>query len=268
MLCKNGPRIPKVRNASGNMINFCHKLLLVCLTILCVPFTLGASEPDTLVVFDATEENPGELPVDWEHILPKDQFIYTTYNIERSIDGNYLRARSAASGSYLEMDLGEIDISDYRYLSWQWKVDRFPEVEWEQDEESDDFAIRIELVYDFKGSAKNPLNIMRKGVVISLFKWYPPQRIISYVWSVNVPSQESFESRSEFHTSIIPIESSNIIKSRWLRERIDLWNDLNIRESGKNLTLKKIRIRVDTDNTGSMSESGLKFIHLIRGSND
>jgi len=222
------------------------------------------AQPDTLFVFDAAREVPGTLPEGWGHILPDDQYAYTTYNIERSIDGNYLRARSAASGSWLEWEMGEIDIRDWRILAWEWKVDRFPDVQWERNPGFDDFAFRIELVYDFRGTWINPLNIARKGFFTTIFGGYPPQRTVSYVWSVNVPSLVAYESASGYHRTVIPIESTSILTGRWLRERINIAQDLSELEPGRTLVLKKIRLLVDTDDTGSMAESGLKYLYLIK----
>ena len=86
---------------------------------------VSASEPDTLVIFDAAAAKLGVPPAKWENILPKKELVYTNYSIERSIDGQYLRAQSGSSASFLELDMSEIDVSDYSTLVWEWKVDRF-----------------------------------------------------------------------------------------------------------------------------------------------
>ncbi|MFC1485965.1 DUF3047 domain-containing protein [Candidatus Latescibacterota bacterium] len=253
-----------MRSISGSMVRFLIICFLSVSALFCHFLSPAAAQPDTLFVFDAARETPGEQPEGWVQVIPDDQYAYTTYNIERSIDGNYLRARSAASGSWLERDIGEIDIRDWRILTWEWKVDHFPDVQWERNPGHDDFAYRIELVCDFKGTWINPLNIIRKGLITTIFRGYPPQRTISYVWSVNVPSLVPYDSLSEHHYTIIPIESTNILAGRWLRERVDILPDLAKLEPGRTLMLKKIRLRVDTDNTGSMAESGLKYLYLIK----
>ncbi len=226
-----------------------------------------AAEPDTLNVFDASVETAGGLPSAWKSVLPDGQRVYTSYNIEQSGEGAYLRARSSGAFSLLELDAGQIDIREYPVLEWEWKVDLFPNVTWEQDPKNDDFAFRIELVYDFKGSALNPLNILRKGLITSLFRKYPPQRVIDYVWSVSVPSAKAYQSPSSKRITVIPIESGTRIAGTWLRERINIQQDLALIEPYHTLYLKKIRLIVDTDNSGSTAESGLKYLRLVKVSN-
>ena len=223
------------------------------------------SEPDTLKVIDFANVRPGAPPEEWKHVLPKKHRVYTNYSIERSIDGPFLLARSNSTASWLELDLVDIDVNNYSTLEWRWKVDRFPDVGWEQEPSSDDFALRIELVYDYKGSYKNILNIIRKGLITSIFKRYPPELIISYVWSINVPSYEPYASPNSSRTVVIPIESNDIIKSRWIKEKRDIKKDLELLSDDKKLFLKKIRIRSDTDHSSSIAESGLKYIYLTAG---
>lgn len=240
-----------------------HIIFSIFISLL-LTATAFAAEPDTLSIFDAEDVGVGTLPENCTHILPKGHLVYTDYSVERSIDGNYLRARSVSAGSYLEFDLGEIDVEEYSILRWQWKADAFPEIEWEKQPANDDFTLRVELVYDFKGTPRNPLNLIRKGLVTALIKWYPPEKIVSYVWAVNVPIGEAYDSPNEKRTVVIPIESSEYIVNRWMTEEIDVRSDIESAYPESKLYLKKIRVRADTDHTGSIAESGLKYISLIR----
>ena len=143
-------------------------------------------------------------------------------------------------------------------------VNQFPETEWENDKDNDDFAIRIELVYDYKGGKKNILNIIRKGIFRSIFRRYPPELIISYVWSLNVPPEESYQSPNDRRTMIVPIESDVAMQGRWVHETRNILNDLVSFHGEKTpLDLKKIRIRADTESVPTIAESGVQFIYLI-----
>lgn len=240
-----------------------HQILFTLLFLAFFSHQIYGSEPDTLRIIDINRESLGEPPEEWEHILPKKYRVYTNYSVERSIDGPYLRARSNSTASWLEINLDNIDVTKYNVMVWQWKVDKFPDVGWEQEASNNDFALRIELVYDFKGSYKNPLNIIRKGLLTSIFKRYPPELIISYVWAVNVPPGKPYVSPNSNRTIVIPVESSEYIKSRWIKERWDIGKDLKDIYKDHDLVLKKIRIRSDTEDSSSITESGLKYIYLI-----
>ena len=239
-------------------------LFLVLLTAVAGVFPAHAAEPDTLVVLDAARETPGEPPSGWENILPESQRSYTDFTVERSDGGAWLRIRSTAAGSLLERDLRAVDIRTLPVLEWEWNVDRFPSVEWEQDPDSDDFALRIELVYDYPGAWYNPLNILRKGFISSVFRGHPPVRIVSYVWAVNVPAGQAYVSPENRRITIVPVESGRGLAGNWLRERVVLSNDLEKAEPGNKLVLTRIRLRADTDDTGSTVESGLRYVRLVR----
>jgi len=226
-----------------------------------------AGPPDTLEVFDAAAlagSGATELPPAWEHILPKGDFAYTNYSIERDMDGTYLRAMSSATRSWLEYETDDIDVERYPVMEWVWRINQFPETEWEMERVNDDFAMRIELVYDFKGG-KNILNIIRKGLINTIFRGYPPELIVSYVWSLNVPAEEPYPSPSTKRMMIIPVESDVAMQGRWVHESRNIAEDLERFKGDKksSLVLKKIRLRADTENVPTIAESGLKHLRLI-----
>jgi len=224
-----------------------------------------AAQPDTLVVFDSAAYTPGAEPTEWDHILPSGDKAYTNYSIVEETGGNHLLVISGGTGSWLELDLGEVDVSRYNTLQWTWRVNEFPETSWENKPDQNDFAMRIELVYDFRGGMF-PLNCFRKGIVTSLLRGYPPQRIISYVWSLHVPAMEPYVSPASSRTVIIPIESDAALAGRWVHETRNILSDMQAHAlNPERCVLKRIRIRVDTDDTGSVAESALRGIALIAG---
>ena len=242
--------------------------MFILLAILAVtPTPAHCAESDTLMVFDAASTPLGQPGGNWEHVRPNDHHAFTNYEIVRSVNGNYLRAVSSSTGSWLEYDLGQIDVSEYPVMEWAWMVTKLPETGWEMNEEWDDFAIRVELVYDFKGG-KTPFNILRKGLINTLFRGYPPELVVSYVWSVNVPPDDPYRSPSDSRTLVIPMESEFSGTDRWLSERRNILADLNSQRTSrkdKPLYLKKIRIRADTNDSSTIAESGVKSIMLIGG---
>jgi len=220
--------------------------------------------PDTLKVFCPPGDGSTGIPSEWKHVLPKKNRASTSYSIERLNGEPYLRAVSSATDSWLELDVGDIDVSEYPVMEWMWMVNQFPETEWEMNRENDDFAIRIELLYDYKGGKKNILNIVRKGLLKSVFMHYPPELVVDYVWSLNVPPEKAYRSPSAKNTMVIPIESDTVMQGRWVRERRNILDDLvSFNGEKTKLVLKKIRIRSDTESVPSVAESGLKYIYLI-----
>jgi hypothetical protein len=223
---------------------------------------LYADLPDTLLVTDLTRDTVNEIPKGWEQILPPKQHSYTSYAVEFTGTGPYIHTVSNSTGSWIEKKMNDLNIMNYPIMEWEWMVNTFPQVEWERDRNHDDFAIRVELVFDFKGG-KNPLNLIKKGLITSLFKHYPPELIISYVWSEHVPVEEEYASPSTDRMIVIPIESDPTAIRRWMHEKRDIRVDLKKYQHDQHLVLKKIRIRTDTENSGTIADSGVRNIRLF-----
>ena len=217
------------------------------------------------IIFDLSETLDNNFAENWQHILPKKQKAYTNYIVDHEENRTILLLRSGGTGSWIEKDLGEIDIRKYPRMEWTWMVNQLPEVDWEQEKSDDDFAIRIELVFDHKGSAFNIINMFKKGLFRTVFKHGKPELIISYVWARRVPAEKSYISPEDSRIIVFPIESGSGKPGLWMDESRDISEDLKIFTQDTRIVLKKIRIRSDTDNSLSNAESGLKKLIIREG---
>lgn len=224
-----------------------------------------AQETDTLTIIDITANPSESIPDDWRHVLPAKQRAYTNFSVEERQGEPWLRAMSSGTSSWLEKDVNELDTSLFPVMEWRWMVNQFPETGWEMNRKNDDFAIRIELVYDLRGSRWNILNMIRKGLITSFFKGYPPELVVSYVWSHNVPADRPYESPTTKRTMIIPIESDVAMQGLWVTESRNIHDDLvSFMGDKTKLVLTSVRIVADTESVPTISESGLQYIRLVR----
>lgn len=242
-------------------------LALILLLLIVYDIDNSSAQSRMVKIFDIQEMSSGGLSEDWGHVLPGKLRVYTNYTIDQGSEGSFLKLKSGGGGSYLEKELKNIDISETPVMEWAWKVERFPEVEWEEDTTQDDFAIRIELVYDYKGSRFNPLNIVRKGFFTTFLTGNPPEMVISYVWANNVPAERPYVSPSEKRMTIIPVESGASMQGRWIEERRNIKDDFDELINNKHVSLKKIRIRCDTDDSTTNAESGIMKLLLTHDNN-
>jgi hypothetical protein len=223
-----------------------------------------AQEPDTLYCADISRDAVAETPKEWTNVLAKKQRVYANYTVEYLETGPYIRAESNSAGSWIERDMADIDPAEYPVMQWDWMTEIFPDVSWERNPTEDDFAIRIEIVYGYRGNPWNPLNIMRRGLISSLFRRSTPVLVVSYVWSVGVPVGISYQSPESNPVTVIPVESGTSIIRRWLHESRDINVDLErIMPKELNLGIESIRIRSDSDNSGSRAAAGIKNIRFI-----
>lgn len=238
-------------------------LMLISLFLFPSGFSFAAA-PDSLMVTDISRDTVDQAPKGWTQDLSKDQRIFTNYMVEYMDKGPYIRATSNSAGSWLDKDMGDLDVRKYPIMEWDWMVNTFPEVEWEKKRDSDDFAMRVELIYDYSGGKRSIWNIIRKGLITSLFRGSPPMLTVSYVWSVGVPVGEDYHSPESGKIMIVPVESDANLVRRWVHQRRNIRDDLKrLAPEEKNLVLKKIRIRCDTDDSHSKAESGIRNIILI-----
>jgi hypothetical protein len=243
-------------------------LLLISCTLL-LPALSPAAEPDSLLVTDISRDTVDQAPRGWTQDMPKKQKVFTSYMVEYTEKGPYVRATSNSSGSWMDKDMGDLDVRKYPVMVWDWMVNTFPEVEWEKKRDQDDFALRVELLYDYPGGGRSLWNIIRKGFITSLFRGNPPMLTVSYVWSVGVPTGEEYRSPSAEKTVVVPVESGNTLVRRWVHQERNIRDDLKrMAPEEKNLVLKKIRIRCDTENSHSKAEGGVRNIVLIPADGD
>ena len=232
--------------------------------LLFFPLRSAAAVPDSLLVSDISRDTVDQAPAGWTQDLSKNQRVFTNYMVEYMEKGPYIRAASNSAGSWLEKDMGDLEVRNYPVLEWDWMVVAFPEVEWEKKLESDDFAIRLELIYDYPGGARSIWNMIKKGLITSLFRGNPPMLTVSYVWAVGVPVGEEYYHSASNRIAVVPVESGNTLLRRWVHQQRNIRDDLKrLAPEEKNLVLKKIRIRCDTEDSRSKAESGIRNIVLI-----
>jgi hypothetical protein len=106
--------------------------------------------------------------------------------------------------------------------------------------------------------------MIRKGIITSLFRGNPPMLTVSYVWSVGVPVDEEYLVPGAGKSFVIPLESDTNLVRRWLHENRNIRDDLKkLAPEEKNLVLKRIRIRCDSEDSRSKAESGIRDIVLV-----
>ena len=215
-----------------------------------------------LTIFNSEETPAGQLSEPWHHVLPPSSKSYANYEIREGRGGRFLFMQSGGADSWLVRDMDSIDPHDFPMMSVMWMVSNLPTTEWEADEGQSDFACRIEFIYDYTLNSFNPLYIARKGLITRFFRGNPPEMIISYVWSKNLPPNSEFISPEGDHIVIIPLENEMSPQNRWIETKHDIAADFDRLIDNRNIVLKKIRIRCDTGDTGTTASSAIRSIIL------
>lgn len=240
-------------------------LCVIILTVLlqsCSIIRNSTQIATPVTILDSAAIPTGQLSAPWRHILPETSKSYANYEVREGRDGRFLYMQSGGADSWFERDLGSINPHNYPEMSLTWMVSQIPATEWEANAGQTDFACRIELVYDYTYNSFNPLYIARKGLINRFFRGNPPEMIISYVWSKNLPPNDDFISPEGNNIIIIPLENEMSPQNRWIETKRNIANDFDRLIDSRNIVLKKIRIRCDTGDTGTTASCAIKTLIL------
>ena len=161
----------------------------------------------------------------------------TVYSVEfdKQLNQSIIRAESdnTASGLFYEE---RINLDKTPYLSWSWRVEKFPALDNEKTKSGDDYAARIYIV-------------IKDG-------WTPlGTKAVNYVWSQQSPLEASWPNPFAGDKAMMLAVQQGSSDSGWVMEKRNLKEDLK-RLFGKDFQyIDGIAIMTDTDNTGSSAIS-------------
>lgn len=170
------------------------------------------------------------------------------YRILSEDDNSYLHARSINSDNFIIKQI-DVDIAEYPYLNWRWRVHDLPVKGDESVKAYCDAAASIALVL-------NKSRIVPKS--------------IKYSWSTSLAKDSISKSPFAFWPSrcdIRIVESGEGYKGQWKTEKINVLEDYKIFYKRKNVKSKMIHaivIMTDSDNTNSPSSADYDDIYFSK----
>src|SRR3989338_3669876 len=162
--------------------------------LLCIAGSPSLQAADFLKYFTFSEKGVLNL---WKEKLHKGRVKYT---VMQGDVGDHIKATSvkAASGIYYEI---QYDPSLLPYLSWKWKVDRFPNKK--KDQTADDFAARVYVIF--------PANVF-------IFS-----RCIEYIWDDTLEEGSITKSPLSGRIKLFALRKGK--KEGWIHEERNVFQD-------------------------------------------
>lgn len=195
--------------------------------------------------FETTD--PGDLPSGWynrdftvEVMSPEERYKYRYQVLDE--DGNRYLHYHHTDAHHLNFPLGRrmnLHLSETPILSWKWRVDRLPENALETEDNRNDTAASIYVVFD-----------MGK---VAFFKRVP--KSIRYTWSSSLP--KGYESSLFFgNQKIVVVESGENKLGSWIEFRRNIVEDYR-RLFGEEPPVRPLAILLlsDGNSTGSVAEA-------------
>lgn len=160
----------------------------------------------------------------------------TDYSIQEVDGQRVLRAnsRAAASGLYRKI---RVDLWQYPYLNWRWKIDNRLPVRNETTKEGDDYPVRLYIVVDGK-----------------LRVW--KTKSLNYVWSRGLSKGSAWPNAfADNNVVMLSVRDGSDDTNRWYEEKRNVLQDVQRYLSPEIRYIDVVAIMTDTDNTHSFANS-------------
>ncbi len=193
---------------------------------LCLAFAWPSAAGDTGVLVIPLAAMGEE---DWQPLAFRNIERETTYEIASDPDGHpAYRAISQCSASAMLLRLPmDFDLARTPRLAWRWRIEKGLENHDEQNEEGDDFAARVYVLFRFDAKGASLWRRLRNEMGERLFGAEIPGKALNFVWGSRVSRGETWISPVERDVRLLALESgSNNSASRpWREAVVDLAAD-------------------------------------------
>ena len=154
---------------------------------------------------------------------------HTQYQLQEAVQGKVLHARANASASGLLREI-KVDLEKTPFLNWSWRVDNTFKDNDERSKAGDDYPARV-------------------YVVVSGGMLFWKTRAVNYVWSSHQPQGSDWPNAYTKNAHMLALQSGTAKLGRWVQEKRNVRDDLNVL-FGKDVDhIDAIAIMVDADNT-------------------
>lgn len=202
---------------------------IICVLALLLPIVIHAAVA-YLKQFDFNDKNALN---NWGRMILNGQ---VDYRLMKHGDNGYVEALSEGACSALYYRIG-FKLKDYPYLSWKWRVVKFPDKsKAKKDMEKDDYAARVYVIFPF-------LN-------------FSSSKFIEYVWDENIPAGTVFDSPKSKNIRQIVARSGAAVGEQWVSESRNVYEDYVMAFGEKpRRNVGAVAIMCNADNTKSEAES-------------
>ncbi len=156
----------------------------------------------------------------------------TDYSIQE-IDGKKVLQASSRNSASGMMRKTRVDLWQYPYLNWQWKIDNRLPVRNETTKEGDDYPVRIYVIIDGKSRV-----------------W--KTKSLSYVWSRGVAKGNAWPNAfADRNVVMLSVRDGSDETKTWYKEKRNVLQDVQRYLSPEIRYIDIVAVMTDTDNTHS-----------------
>ena len=156
-------------------------------------------------------------------------------------NGRQAVCMASDGSSYSVQRKVDVDVHDYPYVSWRWRVDRLPESGDFRREGKDDQAAQLLIAFAGK-------------------------KAISYIWDTTAPAGETGEYHVPFviDVQILVVESGPAKSGEWLTVTRNVLDDYRRLFGKEPPAAEGLRFQINTQHTGSSARSCLESVQFSK----
>ena len=222
------------------MKNIRNQASIIALTILFFLFVPAKADNDRLIIesFSKGADEKG-VPLDWE-LKEKEGTPIIKLEKEDDIYALHLISEQSSFGVAKNVN---IDIKEYPYINFRWKVIELPRNGDFRKKETDDQAAQIYVAFGtFKLTAK----------------------IVGYLWENKAPKLTTGVSPAWSKTRLIVLESGPEKIGKWVCEKRNIYNDYKDLFQKEPSEAKLISLYINSQHTKSRAESYFGEIYFSK----
>ncbi|MBI5885844.1 MAG: DUF3047 domain-containing protein [Deltaproteobacteria bacterium] len=221
------------------LIHIIHAAAFITALGVAVAFAGQVNDKTIDVPLPAPAE-PGELD-GW---TVKDWTGRSGIDVVETDAGRALHLVSKGSSSAIYRDM-EVDVSEYRYINWKWKVVSLPKGGDVRVKSADDQAAQLYVIFP-----KWPASVN--------------SRLLGYIWDTSTPAGLSVTSTKMSTTRYVVVESGAKGLGLWHQERRNVYEDFKTLFGDEKLKAGRVSIMIDSDDTNGSAESYITDIYFSK----
>ncbi|MBI5328480.1 MAG: DUF3047 domain-containing protein [Deltaproteobacteria bacterium] len=219
------------------------KIFIVpCLIALCLfaAISVAVAKGGVFIVAVFSELKEKGVPVEWHVKEWKGRADAQIVDDGTAKGALHLKSNGTSTALYKEISL---DIKDYPYLNWRWKVTKIPTGGDVRKRKTDDEAAQIYVVFP-----KFPSQIN--------------SRMLGYIWDSNAPAGSEVTSAKLSTTKYIVVKSGAQELGKWFYEKRNVYEDYKRLFGEEPPMVGSIALMIDSDDTETSAESFFGDIYL------
>ncbi len=227
---------------------------ITIITLILVPFCLSVYALEERVIIEEFNDLDN-----WEPLYFKKIKEHTKYSIFKEEEQSYLKTESNASASAIVFNK-EFNVYEFPHLKWKWKVSNVYEKGNAGFKESDDYPLRIYVMFKYDPDRTSFGKKFKYGFAKKMYGKYPPHSTLNYIWANRKHEKDILTNSYAKEAKMIVVQSGTENIGKWLEHEVNILEDYR-KAFGKDPPEEaSIAIMNDSDNTG---ESSLSFVDYL-----